>query len=296
MILHLSPLYYLIGQRTPNFIFTPKEILSHPFDPFLGRFRDVTAWLWGYLSGPVFLMVVAGAVVMLVKKWKHALFLGAYFLGPLLIEMEIAKGFTPRYFIFIAPFALIFAGYFIDYIFQLIRSGKKRVGLYIGLAALLLPVAIFEYQLLTNPQAAPIPQKEKEGYLEEWSAGYGIEQIADYLRVQTVNGEPITVGTEGLQGYGTLPDGLEVYLRGVNNIVVVGMGQRADIYNVPSDLISDSMMHKAYLVVNQSRLWDTKNPTLHFIEGFPKADGQNPLELFQVIATNSSSLKLKNPK
>jgi len=53
-ILRLSPLYYLINQRTPDFIFTPKEVLKHPLDPFLGRFQGVGEWLIGYLTFPVF--------------------------------------------------------------------------------------------------------------------------------------------------------------------------------------------------------------------------------------------------
>lgn len=280
-ILHLSPLYYLIGQRTPDFIFSPKEVLTHPFDPFLGRFRDVTTWLWGYLTGGVFLMFLAGCILALWKKWREALVLGAFFFGPLFVEMEIAKGFTPRYFIFVAPFALIFAGYLVDYILQVVRSDKKKIFLAL-LLVLLVPAVLFEYQLLTNPQSAPIPVKEKSGYLEEWSAGYGIEEIAQYIKVQAMDGKPITVGTEGTQGYGTLPDGLQIYLRGISNVAVEGMGQRADIYSVPDDLIKDSKNHKAYLVVNDSRMWDKKNPSLHLIASYPKADGENPLLLYQI--------------
>lgn len=288
--LKVSPLYYLIAQRTPDFIFTPKEILSHLFDPFLVRFKDVSSWLLGYLTWPIYISTFLGLILLLKKEWKKGIFLGVYFLGPLLIEMEIAKGFTPRYFIFIAPMALILAAYSLDFISDwLVRSDQVKIyteqARYLLVAVLLIPCLIFEFLLLTNPAVAPIPQVEKSGYLEDWSAGYGITQIANYLKIRAQNGKAITVGTEGVQGFGTLPDGLEVYLRDVKNVTVVGKGRpaEANLEKVPDDLISDAQLHPAYLVVNKSRFLDNENPHVILVASFPKANGENPLELFEII-------------
>ncbi len=278
-LLRLSPLYYLIGQRTGDFIFTPKEVLTHPLDPFIGRISDVTGWLVEYLTWPIFGLVVLSLVFLLLKKWRLGIFLGGWLIGPLVIEMEIAKGFTPRYFIFIAPMAVILAGVVLNWLLK--NWAIWRIGLVL---LILIPALSFDYLLLTDPPKAPIPTKEKTGYLEEWSAGYGIYEISQYLKDVAKAGQPITVGTEGIQGYGTLPDGLEIYLRDVKNVSVVGMGQRAAIYNVPPDLISDSRIHPAYLVVNQSRMIDKDNPNLKLITFYPKGNGGDPLLFYQVMA------------
>ena len=281
-ILKISPLYYLIGQRTPDFIFSPKEVLQHPLDPFAFRIGDVAGWLLEYLTLPVFLLSWVGFIFMVVKNWRVGIFVGAFFFGPLLVEMQIAKGFTPRYFIFVAPLALTFAAYILGQFLENYQSWKVGV-----IAALLVPAILFEFLLVSNPEKAPIPQKEKTGYLEEWSAGYGIKEIADYIKMQeTRNNLPITIGTEGTEGYGTLPDGLEVYLRDTKNVTVVGMGQRADIITIPKDLISDSKIHPAYLVVNSNRLYDKENKVLHLVASYPKANGGNPLQLYEIKSSN----------
>lgn len=276
-LLKLSPLFYLIAQRTPDFIFTPREVLKHPLDPLQFRIVEVISWLKDYLSLPIFLLSILGIFILAKKDWRKSLILIGGFLIPLVIEMEIAKGFTPRYFVFVTPFALALAAYPVS----LFLSKFSYLKLLLA-ALLLIPAMTFDYSLITNPQSAPIPQKEKQGYLEDWSAGYGIKEISQYIRQQSGIGQPITVGTEGTQGYGTLPDGLQVYLRDVPNVTVVGMGQKAEIYNVPSDLVSDAKIHPAYLVVNENRLIDRKNPHLKLISAFPKANGLNPLLLYQI--------------
>jgi hypothetical protein len=275
--LKLSPLFYLIAQRTPDFIFTPKEVLIHPLDPLQFRVGEVTNWLKEYLTLPIFLLSLFGIATLAKKEWKKSLLLTAAFIVPLFIEMEIAKGFTPRYFTFVTPFALVLAAYSMSLFL------KKVTPVRVSLAAIfLIPAAVFIYLLITDPYSAPIPQKEKQGYLEDWSAGYGIREISQYLKDQSKKGQPITVGTEGTQGYGTLPDGLQIYLRDTPSISVVGMGQRAEIYNVPEDLISDAKIHPSFLVVNENRLLDKLNPHLNLISSYPKANGLNPLLLYQI--------------
>ncbi len=208
----------------------------------------------------------------------------AWFLGPLVVESEFAKAFTPRYIIFTIPPFLIILAHFIS---EFSEFFKRKLTLSIFcclLAVLTIPALIFDYDLLTNPQKAPIPQKERTGYLEEWSAGYGIKEIADFVK-QKAKQQKVLVGTEGT--FGTLPDGLQIYTRGVDNLTVSGMGQMAAIYDVPPAL---SQFAKegglAYLVVNRQRLlMNIKDPRLSLIAEYPKAQGGQPrdyLLLFEV--------------
>ena len=102
-LLRLSPLFYLISQRQPDFVFSVGEVLQHPFDPFLGRIVEIFLWLGGYLTWPVFLMSITGFFLMAKNGWRMTLYILAWSLLPLLAEAQIAKGFTPRYFIFTVP-------------------------------------------------------------------------------------------------------------------------------------------------------------------------------------------------
>lgn len=176
-------------------------------------------------------------------------------------------------------------------LYQIISSkvfNQNKI-LKIAIFLIFIPALLFDFWLITNPQKADIPQKERSGYLEEWSSGYGIKEIASYLKTKSKDKE-ILVGTEGR--FGTLPDGLQVYLRATENITVVGMGQHAEIYTVPIPLKNAIKEGKeAYLIVNESRLLaDAKaDSSLKLIASYPKAKSSNgnqdQLLFFEVIPT-----------
>jgi hypothetical protein len=133
---------------------------------------------------------------------------------------------------------------------------------------------LFNKDLVTNPEAANLPSSERSGYLEEWSAGTGIKQVADYIKNQYINNptKQIIVGTEGF--FGTLPDGLQIYLNSYPKIVVIGTG--LDFSDVPSQLKSAYKAgDKTYFVVNTSRIKikpeDYAKFGLKLIGEFPKA-------------------------
>jgi hypothetical protein len=94
---------------------------------------------------------------------------------------------------------------------------------------------------------------------------------------------PVFVGTEG--SFGTLPDGLQIYLEGVSNIRVLGIGW--PVVEVAPSLINSLVDNQVYLVVNQSRLkLIPESNGLKLIKEYPKAfwpDGhQDKLFLFEV--------------
>ncbi|MBI4039704.1 glycosyltransferase family 39 protein [Candidatus Daviesbacteria bacterium] len=293
-ILRLSPYFYLIGQRTYDFILTPAEFLQNgPFWWLLcrgasftwgcGRIFESFDWLVSYFTWPIFAAAFAGMLFLFRKNWRVALFITAWSTCPLLVENAIAKGFTARYIIFATFPFLVTAAYFAD-----LAIAKLKQIHYLapwGLLVLLMPAVVFDWYLLTNPSQAAIPAKEREGYVEEWSAGYGIVEIAQFLKGKATDQRPILVGTEGT--FGTLPDGLQIYVRDIPNLTVVGMGQNADIYNIPKDLVDFANRgNLAYLVVNKTRLHPANDPHLKLIASYPKPAGrskQEELLFFQII-------------
>jgi len=52
--------------------------------------------------------------------------------------------------------------------------------------------------LVTQPEKVEkLPFRMRNGYLEEWTAGFGQKEIADYLIELEEQGNTIVVGTEG---------------------------------------------------------------------------------------------------
>jgi hypothetical protein len=126
--------------------------------------------------------------------------------------------------------------------------------------------------LLTNPEKSNLSRGERSGYLEEWTAGQGIKEISEYLKKEVTNlpsGSQIVVGTEGY--FGTLPDGLQIYVNKYPNIVVIGVG--VIIVETPKSLTESVQAgNKTYLVVNKSRFrGDYEELGYKLIAKYPKA-------------------------
>ena len=92
------------------------------------------------------------------------------------------------------------------------------------------------------------------------------------------------MGTEGY--FGTLPDGLQIYMEGKPEILVIGIGLELD--HVPSQLVESKRYgNKTYLVANNTRLFATPEYlNLEIVAAYPKAvkpDGtRETLLLFEV--------------
>jgi hypothetical protein len=245
-LLRLGPGFQMIAIRNRDYLFTFKEILSHPLDPLKPHLGDLRQWLPNLLTWPVLLASLGGIIVGLRKKWKAALFLLIWMIVPLLTQAVFAKVFTPRYILFTIWPLVIFAAFFLEWLLVWLR---KKYWVVIFLLIILVPGLRYNWWLLTNPEKAPLPRNLRNGHLEEWTAGQGIKESAGFLKERAKNNK-VFVGTEGF--FGTLPDGLQVYLEGTPNIRVIGVGW--PVSEVSGSLINSLVDNEVYLLVNQSRL------------------------------------------
>jgi 4-amino-4-deoxy-L-arabinose transferase-like glycosyltransferase len=278
-ILRLGPNFSLIASRNLDYVYPISHILKSPFDPLKPFLLQSLQWLM--MMGPWELLILGliGILVNCRKNWKQILVLLIWFLGPIVIQSEYAKVFTARYILFSIPFLIILAAS----IFTGLTAKWLQIVVYGLLAVFIIQAGIFDYYLLTEPAKSNLPRNERSGYLEEWTAGQGIKQSADYLRnYQMQNpGNKIVVGTEGY--FGTLPDGLEIYLNDMPQITIVGVG--INLTTVPSSLIeSRKSGNDTFLLINQSRLLaDPVKIGLEAIDTYPKAakpDGSHDNLLF----------------
>jgi len=248
-ILRLGPNFQLIGSRNQDYIFPISHLWTNPKDPFIFHIAEIFKdWFVKMGPWPILPLAVLGLWASYRKYWKETVLLSAWFLFPILVQSMYAKVFTVRYILFTLPafFILAASGF--------LSKNKILKLLYTLFFVIFTALALyFDYLLLTNPAKANLPSSERSGYLEEWTSGTGIKEAADYLKAERIKNpnQKIVVGTEGY--FGTLPDGLQMYMQSVPGVVVIGTG--LDFKEVPQSLVdSFKAGNKTYFVVNSSRL------------------------------------------
>lgn len=247
-IMRLGSNFHMLSSRNLDYVHSYSHILKSPLDPFLPHLTDVVDWFCDL--GPfVIVPFLVGAVVWAIKKKSREAFVISLFAFlPILVQMEYAKVFTARYIFFTIPFIYILSplafrirGFLMRFFFVVLFVGFITWSLWQN------------FWFIKNPERASLPPNERSGYLEEWTAGTGIKEVSEYIIKyhKEKPEEKIVVGTEGY--FGTLPDGLQIYLNNYPEITVIGTG--LDFKEVPQSLIdSASSGNKTFFVVNDSRL------------------------------------------
>ncbi|TSC88579.1 MAG: Uncharacterized protein G01um10147_75 [Microgenomates group bacterium Gr01-1014_7] len=210
-LLRLGPEFRQLSARNADYVFSPVELVGRPLDPFIPHFHDISDWFPKLLTWPIIGLMVYGLWFMVKEKNKLGWVILAWAIIPLLVEMTFLRTFTARYLLPSIPLLLILAGF-----------GMEKISRVIPLIILLILVVFlplkFDYQLLTNPPPDSLPNEERKGYFEDWTAGFGLKDIAGFLKEKRKEGKVI-VGTEG--SFGTLPDGLWIYLD-KDDIAIIG--------------------------------------------------------------------------
>lgn len=295
-IQRLGPNFYQLSSRTQDYVFPISHLWTSTTDPLKFYLHRSLQWIW--IMGPsLFYLLLGWGVLTNFRKYKkEVIVLSLWFLFPWVIQSEFAKVFTARYILFTLPPLYILAG--------LVLSQKSKKLL--KLSSLFLLLFVFQalnYNriLLNNPEKANLPRGERSGYLEEWTAGTGISEVAQYLRNEYYsNPQPIVVGTEGY--FGTLPDGLQIYLQDIPQINVIGTG--LDFTTVPQSLLESKQAgNKTYLVANSSRIkfeGDFADYGLKVIKSIKKADRaygfhdyvvHGPYDTFYLLEVTNSAIQ-----
>lgn len=280
-IQRLGPNFHMVGIRNKDYVFTLQEVFDHPFDPFQFHIKEVGEWLWVLLPGTVLFAAVFAVILGVRKFWREFLLLTLWLIFPLLVMSEFAKVFTARYILFTIPPLFVLSSILFK---ESSKAFVKRTALLL-LPFLVLPSLWIDYRRLASPEKAPLPRSERSGYLEEWTAGTGIKEIADYLQKESGG---IVVGTEGY--FGTLPDGLQIYLNDRRDITIKGVGITISDVN-PSLIEAKKAGNRVYLVVNSTRFKGNADILgLKLINSYNKAqrpDGSQESLLFFEVTENA---------
>lgn len=281
-LLRLGPGFSSLNSRNSDYVRNPMDILKNPADPFLPHLRDLSDFWPSLLGHPVLLALLAGIIFMLVKKNRYAITIFLIGLGPLLIQMFLLQTFTARYMLFSIPSFLIIAAFGLENFLNLIKKSQGLVISGIILTLLVWPT-YFNYMLTTDIENAPLPKNERRGYLEDWTAGYGMRDISWFIEDESQKHQVI-VGTEG--SFGTLPEGVQIYFD-KNRAVVFKPGKAG----INDDLRAEASRSATYYVSNRSR-FPEKSEGVELIKVYEKAlpwdskFNRDATILFKVIPVN----------
>lgn len=253
-VIKLSPFSHLISVRSYDYVLGKREFLKDPFQLFWGNLKAIFVWVASYQTILGILLFCVGLVFMLKKESKKAVIFLAWLLLPIFGSAAIGKIIFPRYFVFIQPWIIVFIAYGLVSLVEKVKKEKWLNVKWLIVNCLLSLVFIafwilFSYKIVFEPIKAPLIEREQDQYLTSWSAGYGLKKIAFYLKENFGKENEVYIATEGY--FGTLPDGLQIYLDGFGNIEVFGIGQ--PIGTIPEDLLEKASMRPTFLVVNDSR-------------------------------------------
>ena len=259
-LLRLGPNFHLLSSRNADYVFSPLELIGRPLDPFIPHFRDMADWFPKLFTMPVLILIGVGIYYVIAQFNRAGIIILAWAMIPLLLEMAFLRTFTARYLLPSIPLLIVLAGVGLNEILDRLKA-SNLLKVSMALVAILPLALTFDYQLLTNPPPRSLPEEERRGYFEQWTAGYGFKDIAQYLK-EKAQTESVVVGTEGF--FGTLPDGLYIYLD-KSNISVVGSTATisAQIRNAAED-------HLTFFVGNKSNLEGSISNVV-LIKEYPKA-------------------------
>jgi len=176
-IQRLGPNFHLLSQRNKDYVYPLSHLLTSPLDPFLPFIDRIKEYFW--ILGPGFVLLFAfyGVFKGLKLKVKETLLVLVWVLIPLFIVSEFSKTMTARYALFSVPFVFILAGAML-----LEKKAKVRRLINILLAGFLSLSIYLNFLIINSPERAYLPRSERSGYLEEWTAGYGIKESAEIIR------------------------------------------------------------------------------------------------------------------
>jgi 4-amino-4-deoxy-L-arabinose transferase-like glycosyltransferase len=261
-VLRLGPNFQMLGSRNQDYLYTFKEVLSHPLSPFVGNIKSTANWLW--------LLLTPSALVLYCLAWlnkkdrRQIIFLTLVSLLPLISQASIAKVYTSRYILFATyPLVPLFG---LGLFWLITRRGFL---LRLSSVVLVLIPTIISVFYIAKPEQAPMSYDMRSGYLEEWTAGTGQKETSEYLVELAKQGKKIVVFTEGF--FGTLPDGIQIYTQGYPDITVVGSTYY--VTTLPEGLTNTSPENLGFFIVNKSRnhLGQADLSKLELIKEFPKA-------------------------
>ena len=271
-IIKLSPLQHMVAQKNLTFILSFEDFLKDPFSRVIGNLRGLTNWLTSYFTWPWVIGLIASLWLGLKQSPRKTLFLLAWFLLPFVALAAFAIVLYPRFTLFMSFPLLLALAYGLVQLKEKIKNKKLLAISYLLFA--IYPL-YFSGQLLINPINAPLPSADREQFIDNWPAGYGINEVVQFAREQSQK-EPIFIATEGT--FGLTPYALTIYLQDTENLEIKGYWPIADGIE---EIVTIAQEKTTYVLFK-----DTQEPKpdwpLEFVAGYRKGKSDVFMKLYRV--------------
>jgi 4-amino-4-deoxy-L-arabinose transferase-like glycosyltransferase len=267
-ILRLSPFFGIINEKNATFVYPLAEWIKQPFTYFVSNNMSLWRWVFQYMHISYITLIVFGIATIHTFFREKALLI-LYFFAPFFYLSLFGIAIFPRFIYFMTIMLLPIAAWSLAYILELLLKKfsfkRKSVEAYaVTFVVVLLAVgyqAYTSFMFILNPITAPIAKSDSIQYVNNWTAGWGVERAVEYLE-QEADDKKIFVATQGT--FGLMPYALELYLVSHPNMTIRGY------WPIAAESLPEEVLIKANAM-----------PT-YFIFYQPQADGhlQNyPLEL-----------------
>jgi 4-amino-4-deoxy-L-arabinose transferase-like glycosyltransferase len=272
-VLRLSPFYHMISLKDSVFVYPIKEWILHPLRFFEGNVQGLFDWLWHYLTLPLFLLSLA-PLFLFTKYWREKLLLYIYWLFPFVALALFGKVLYPRFILFMAVPLLLLESLTLQHLSRRLGKSLFAIGIYV---VLFLPSIYTDYFILFNPKYAPIPYSDSGQFIDDWPAGWGVEEVNAFLSDQSMKGK-VTVYTEGT--FGLLPYAIEIYLITNPNMEIHGIWPLSP--DMPKEMLASAKSHPTYFVLNQTQIPPPNWPLVHIADYQKGKRVDRKLQLFKV--------------
>lgn len=265
--LFLHPSYQRIAQKDLEFRLSTSEILSFPANVWLRNFRFYFSWLLFYSTGFLLLFGFLGL---------RKSFLSLWFLLPFLAALIFSRQPNSRYIVLIIPFLVLLVGQTLKFL------EKRKIVFLVALVLIILPCLFYDLLQLIKPERYFyfFPQNQailidKSQYVTNWTSGYGIEPVVDYLN-QASKEEKILVGVR--LDSGNPESAIFVYLE---------RNPKIDLFYYPLDqpsiklLISTDFLYQSFVVTRDNQMGGMED-YLEEINKFYKPESENYVGLYLV--------------
>ena len=272
-IQRLSEFRHIIALKNLTFIYSFSEFFADPFQSVRGNGYGLYTWLVAYLTWPLLLLIISANVWLIRKDWRKGVFFLGFFLIPFATLAFFGRVIYPRFLMFMLPAFLLPLVIFIDHLLTRFKQALFWVFLFI---LILLPAFYFDFKLLTDPIRAPFPLVDRQQFINDWPAGYGIAEVVAYLKEEAKNG-PIVVGTDGT--FGLYPMALELYLGKDPNVIFKPYWP---LNEFPKDLLEEAKSKPTFLLFKEKQEYPSDWPLVKISE-YQRGDGPTYLKFFRVV-------------
>lgn len=164
-----------------------KQLVTPSLATGWDNFLTISDWFYSYLTLPLLVLTLVCTGAVFLKNQNPGKFLLVSAFIPLAGQDLFLKSIASRYFVFIlVPLLVLVAGQ-LDRGLNWFTSFKPELSKLAGrllipaLAVLALPMLWLDFQIVTDPVAAALPEADRYQYIEGPWNGTGITQVSSFL-------------------------------------------------------------------------------------------------------------------